>query len=159
MIDSGELLEWEEIFGHRSGTPAEPVREALEAGTDVVLELDVMGARHVRGVIPEAVLILLEPPTMDELERRLRSRGTETDQRLAARLSKADWELGHREAFDVVIVNDDAERAADEVAAIIGASPQVGGLSEDPGPSGDLPADRADTAEHPAKDREGRPSP
>jgi guanylate kinase len=53
MIDSRELLEWEEIFGHRSGTPAEPVRQALEAGTDVVLELDVMGARHVREVIPE----------------------------------------------------------------------------------------------------------
>jgi guanylate kinase len=104
MIEAGELLEWEEIFGHRSGTPAEPVRRALEAGTDVLLELDVTGARHVRAVMPRAVLILLEPPTMEELEQ--------------------------REAFDVVIVNDDAERAADEVAAIIDASPQVDGLPE-----------------------------
>jgi guanylate kinase len=125
MIGSGELLEWEEIFGHRSGTPAAPVREALEAGIDVVLELDVTGARHVREVIPEAVLILLEPPSMEELERRLRSRGTETEQGLASRLSKAGWELGQRAAFDAVVVNDDAERAAEEVAAIIGASPQV----------------------------------
>ncbi len=162
MIASGELLEWEEIFGHRSGTPAEPVREALEAGTDMILELDVMGARHVREVIPEAVLVLLEPPTMEELERRLRSRGTETDERLAARLAKADWELGHREAFDAVVVNDDAGRAADEVAAIIEASPQVGGPSEDPGPSGDLPADSGEDQaqeEDEAQRREGRPSP
>ena len=108
MIEAGELLEWEEIFGHRSGTPAEPVRRALGAGID----------------------ILLEPPTMEELERRLRSRGTETEEGLARRLAKADRELEQREAFDVVIVNDDAERAADEVAAIIDASPQVDGLPE-----------------------------
>ena len=130
MIEAGELLEWEEIFGHRSGTPAEPVRRALGAGTDVLLELDVTGARHVREVMPRAVLILLEPPTMEELERRLRSRGTETEEGLARRLAKADRELDQREAFDVVIVNDDAERAADEVAAIIDASPQVDGPPE-----------------------------
>jgi guanylate kinase len=130
MTEAGELLEWEEIFGHRSGTPAEPVRRALGAGIDVLLELDVTGARHVREVMPRAVLILLEPPTMEELERRLRSRGTETEEGLARRLAKADRELEQREAFDVVIVNDDAERAADEVAAIIDASPQVDGLPE-----------------------------
>ena len=130
MIEAGELLEWEEIFGHRSGTPAEPVRRALAAGIDVLLELDVTGARHVREAIPRAVLILLEPPTMEELERRLRSRGTETEEGLARRLAKADRELEQREAFDVVIVNEDAERAADEVAAIIDSSPQVDGLPE-----------------------------
>ncbi|HKX34459.1 MAG TPA: guanylate kinase [Actinomycetota bacterium] len=130
MIEAGELLEWEEIFGHRSGTPAEPVRRALDAGIDVLLELDVTGARHVREEIPRAVLILLEPPTMQELERRLRSRGTETEEGLARRLAKADRELEQRDSFDVVIVNDDAERAADEVAAIIDASAQVDGLPE-----------------------------
>jgi guanylate kinase len=130
MIEAGELLEWEEIFGHRSGTPAEPVRGALGAGIDVLLELDVTGARHVREAIPGAVLILLEPPTMRELERRLRSRGTETEEGLAGRLAKAGRELEQREAFDVVIVNEDAERAADEVAAIIDASPQVDDLPE-----------------------------
>ena len=130
MIEAGELLEWEEIFGHRSGTPAEPVLRALDAGIDVLLELDVTGARHVREEIPRAVLILLEPPTMQELERRLRSRGTETEEGLARRLAKADRELEQRDSFDVVIVNDDAERAADEVAAIIDASAQVDGLPE-----------------------------
>lgn len=160
MIASGELLEWEEIFGHRSGTPAAPVREALAAGVDVLLELDVMGARHVRDVMPQAVLILLEPPTMEELERRLRSRGTETEERLAARLSKADWELGQRDAFDEVIVNDEAERAADQVAAIIEASSQVGGSSEDPD-GAHRPAGRTaeGKAKKKAKDREGPPNP
>jgi guanylate kinase len=160
MIASGELLEWEEIFGHRSGTPAEPVREALEAGLDVVLELDVTGARHVRDVMPQAVLILLEPPTLEELERRLRSRGTETEERLAARLAKADWELGQRDAFDEVIVNDEAARAADQVAAIIEASPQVGGSSEDLDGADQRPEDRATgKAEDTAEDTEGPSNP
>jgi guanylate kinase len=156
MIASGELLEYEEIFGHRSGTPAEPVREALEAGLDVLLELDVTGARHVRDVMPQAVLILLEPPNLEELERRLRSRGTETEERLAARLSKADWELGQRDAFDEVIVNDEAERAANQVAAIIEASPQVDGSSGDP----DVADDRArERAREQASEQEGPPDP
>lgn len=124
MAGSGELLEWAEIFGHRSGTPAGPVLATMAEGGDVLLELDVQGARQVREAVPEAVLVLLEPPTIEELERRLRARGTETEDVLARRLSKAEWELGERELFDQVVVNDDAERAAGEVAAIIGASPR-----------------------------------
>ena len=131
MDAAGDLLEWAEIFGHRSGTPAGPVREALEAGADVLLELDVQGAHQVRSKMSEAVLILLEPPTRQELERRLRSRGTETEEGLAVRLAKADWELSQADAFDHVVVNDHAERAADEVAAIIGASPQVNGTGQE----------------------------
>jgi guanylate kinase len=99
-------------------------------------------------VMPRAVLILLEPPTLEELERRLRSRGTETEERLAARLSKAAWERGQREAFDGVSVNDEAVRAAVQVAGLVDASPQVGGSSED-----------TDAADTPAKDREGPPNP
>jgi guanylate kinase len=132
MDAGGELLEWAEIFGHRSGTPAGPVREALEDGADVLLELDVQGAHQVRATWPEAVLILLEPPTREELERRLRSRETETEEGLAVRLAKADWELSQAGAFDHVVVNDRAERAADEVAAIIGPSPQVNGTGRTP---------------------------
>jgi guanylate kinase len=132
MDAAGELLEWAEIFGHRSGTPAGPVRDALDEGADVLLELDVQGANQVRAKMPEAVLILLEPPTRGELERRLRSRGTETEEGLAVRLAKADWELSQAEAFDHVVINDRAERAANEVAAIIDASPQVNGTGRTP---------------------------
>jgi guanylate kinase len=124
MVAAGELLEWAEIFGHRSGTPAEPVRSSMAGGRDVLLELDVQGARQVREAVPEAVLVLLEPPSIEELERRLRDRGTETDEVLARRLAKAEWELGQRDLFDQVVVNDDAEEAAGKVAAIIGASPR-----------------------------------
>ena len=75
LVAGGELLEWAPVVGHRSGTPARPVEEALAAGRDVVLEIDVQGARQVRERAPDAVLIFLAPPSMEELERRLRSRG------------------------------------------------------------------------------------
>jgi guanylate kinase len=125
MVAAEELLEWAEIFGHRSGTPAGPVRATMAAGKDVLLELDVQGARQVREAVPDAVLVMLEPPSIEELERRLRARGSETEDLLARRLAKAEWELGERDLFDLIVVNEDAEAAAAEVAAIIGASPRL----------------------------------
>lgn len=95
---------------------------ALSAGRDVILEIDVKGAEQVREKIPDAILIFLAPPSMDELERRLRGRGTEDDERIARRLETAAWEMTQRDWFDHVIVNEDVVRAADEVAAIIEAS-------------------------------------
>ena len=91
-------------------------------GRDVILEIDVKGADQVRAEVPDALLIFLAPPSMDELERRLRGRGTEDDERIARRLETAAWEMTQRDWFDHVVVNDDLERAADEVAAIIDAS-------------------------------------
>ena len=125
MTEGGELLEWADVFGNRYGTPAGPIRRVLETGRDVLLEIDVQGARQVKDRMPLAVLILLEPPSMDELERRLRSRGTEDEERLARRLAKAGWELEQRHRFDRAVVNEDLEAASAEVAAIIGAFPQV----------------------------------
>jgi guanylate kinase len=122
MIAAGELLEWAEIFGHRSGTPSAPIRRVLEEGRDALLEIDVQGARQVREAMPDAVLVFLEPPSLGELERRLRSRGTEDEERLARRLAKAEEELAQRPWFDAVVVNDDVERASSQVAAIIGTS-------------------------------------
>jgi guanylate kinase len=119
LIEHDQLLEWAEIFGHRSGTPRAPVTAALDLGADALLELDVQGAQQVRERVPEAVLILLEPPSIHELERRLRSRGTEDEARLADRLAKAGWELEQRAWFDHVVTNDDVETAAAKVAAII----------------------------------------
>ena len=122
MIESGELLEWAENFDSRYGTPADPIRRVLADGRDGLLEIDVQGARQVRESVPEAVLIFLEPPSLAELERRLRSRGSEDEARLARRLAKAQDEIRAREWFDHVVVNDDLERASSQVAAIIGAS-------------------------------------
>jgi guanylate kinase len=122
MAVGGEFLEWAEVFGHRYGTAAEPVERMLAEGRDVVLEIDVQGARQVRERTPDAVLIFLAPPTTEELERRLRSRGTEDDAKLARRLEKAAWEMQQRTWFDHVVVNDDLEEATAQVEAIIQGS-------------------------------------
>ena len=138
MVAGGEMLEWAEVFhGHRYGTPSGPVGLHRDAGNDVVLEIDVEGARWVRERVPDAVMILLEPPSRAELERRLRSRGTESDASIAERLAKADWELSQRSLFDHVVVNDELARASTQVAAIIEASrvrslSDAGGGSHDP---------------------------
>lgn len=125
MIERDELLEWADVFGNRYGTPVEPIDRNLAEGRDALLEIDVQGARQVKEAMPEAVLILLVPPSLAELERRLRSRGTEDEERLARRLAKAGWELEQRDRFDHVVVNGDLGTAAEQVAAIIGAFPQV----------------------------------
>jgi guanylate kinase len=122
MVAGDELLEWAEIFGHRSGTPAEPIERVLRDGRDALLEIDVQGARQVRAKRPDAVLIFLEPPSLHELERRLRTRATETEDKLRRRLAKADWEQQQRGWFDRVVVNDDVEAASSQVAAIIEGS-------------------------------------
>jgi guanylate kinase len=122
LVAGGELLEWAHVVGHRSGTPALPVEEALAAGRDVVLEIDVQGARQVRERAPEAVLIFLAPPSMEELERRLRSRGTEDEARLALRLATAKQEMAQLPLFDHVVVNDRLDEATAQVEAIIQAS-------------------------------------
>jgi guanylate kinase len=125
MIRAGELLEWAEIVGHRSGTPRGFVEDRLAVGRDVVLEIDVVGASQIRDRVPGSVLIFVEPPSMEELERRLRGRGTETEERIQLRLETAAWESEQRAWFDHVIVNDDLERASSQVAAIIEASRSV----------------------------------
>jgi guanylate kinase len=122
LIADGELLEWAEIFGHRSGTPARPIRDVRREGRDALLEIDVQGAGIVREKVPDAVLILLVPPSLAELERRLRTRATEDEDKLARRLARAEEEIAQAGRFDHVIVNDDVERASSQVAAIIEAS-------------------------------------
>ena len=135
MIAAGELLEWAEVFGSRYGTPAEPIRRERDAGRDVVLEIDVQGAGQVRRAVPDAVLIFLEPPSLDELRRRLESRGTEDAERLERRLATAERELDARPWFDHVVVNDDLERASSQVAAIIQGSRSPAGSTTSEGPA------------------------
>jgi guanylate kinase len=122
IADAGGFLEWAEIFGHRSGTPADDVAAAREEGSDVLLEVDVQGARSVREKAPDAVLIFLQPPSEEELERRLRERGTEDPSDLGLRLTEAKREMDAAPEFDHMVVNDQVDRAVEEVLAIIKAS-------------------------------------
>ena len=118
----GELLEWAEVFDNLYGTPASFVEAHLLDGDDVLLEIDVQGAAQIRDRAPDAVLILLRPPSLDELARRLRSRGTESEDRIERRLGEAERELAQASWFDHEVVNDDLERASSQVAAIIETS-------------------------------------
>jgi guanylate kinase len=120
LVEEGAFLEWAEIYGHhRSGTLLAPVTEALEAGRDVILEVDVQGAAAIRQLLPEAVLVFLAPPSQEELARRLRERRTESEPELAHRLVAAAGEMEQAGWFDHVVVNDDVDEAAAKVAAII----------------------------------------
>jgi guanylate kinase len=119
MIEAGGFLEWADIFGERYGTPREPAERALAEGRDVIVEIDVQGARQVKAATPGAFMVFIKPPSLQELERRLRSRGTETDQQVRRRLAKAADELAAEGEFDVTVVNDDLERAAREVIEIV----------------------------------------
>ena len=119
VIESEGFLEWAEVFGERYGTPAAPVEAARAAGRDVLLELDVQGARAVRDRVPDAILIFLQPPSEEELARRLRARGTEEGPALERRLAEARREMAEAAWFDHVVVNDRVDEAAAEVLAIM----------------------------------------
>jgi guanylate kinase len=119
LIDKGELLEWADVFGRRYGTPRDAVEQQLAAGVDVVLEVDVDGARQVRTGTDEAHLVFIRPPSLEELERRLRQRATESEDQIRRRLATASQELVVEREFDDSIVNDDLETAAKEVAGLI----------------------------------------
>jgi guanylate kinase len=118
-VQAGEFLEWVEYSGELYGTLRSDVATKLAAGDDVILEIELVGARAVRESAPHAVSVFVAPPSMAELAKRLRGRGTETDEAIARRLTRALAEVAAAEEFDHVVVNDDAARAADEVAAII----------------------------------------
>ncbi|PID96451.1 MAG: guanylate kinase [Actinomycetales bacterium] len=127
MIAADEFLEYAVVHGHaKYGTPRGPVERALGAGRPALLEIDLQGARQVRRSMPEALLVFLAPPSWDELVTRQLGRGTETPQERQARLATARGELDAQEEFDVVIVNDDVRRAAEELVSWLGAGPPAG---------------------------------
>jgi len=122
MVAAGQLLEWAEVFGYRYGTPAKPVREALAAGKTVLLEIDVQGGLQVHAKMPGATFVLIVAPSDAELRRRLAGRGTEPPDVVDRRLAKAREEIRAAEASGVythTVVNDDLDRAADRVVAIL----------------------------------------
>jgi guanylate kinase len=122
MIAGGQLLEWAEFAGNLYGTPRGPVEARLREGEPVLLKIDLQGARQVRTAMPEARLVFLAPPSVDELKRRLIERGTDDEETVRQRLEHADEELAAEPEFDVTVVNDDVERAADELVGLLGSS-------------------------------------
>jgi guanylate kinase len=126
LIDDGALLEWAEIHGglHRSGTPAQPIRDALSAGHPVLIEVDLAGARAVKQAMPEVLTVFLAPPSWEALESRLTGRGTETPDAMSRRLATARAELAAQDDFDTVVVNSQLESACDElVSLLVGSAP------------------------------------
>jgi guanylate kinase len=120
MIAAGELLEWAVVHGQaRYGTPRQPVEDALADGRMALLEIDLQGARQVRASLPEALFVFLEPPSWDELVRRLVGRGTETDEERDRRLATARQEMAAVSEFDETIVNREIHAAAEELVALM----------------------------------------
>jgi len=118
LVAAGEFVEHANVFGNLYGTRASVVEAALAEGRDLILEIDWQGARQVRERLPEAVQIFILPPSRAELERRLRGRGSDSEQVIARRLAESALEMSHWRDFDYVIVNRDFESAAAELEAI-----------------------------------------
>lgn len=118
MAERGEFLEYARVFDRYYGTSAAETERWLEAGQDVVLDIDWQGAAQVRERAPEAITIFIRPPSREELERRLRARASEDEDAIARRLAEADDELAHADDYDYQIVNDRFEHALDELTDI-----------------------------------------
>ena len=119
MVAADELLEHAVYAGHSYATPRQPVLDRLVAGVPALLEIELQGARQVKKRLPEAHLVFLAPPSFDELARRLAGRGTEDRERVRRRLDIARIEMAAEDEFESVVVNDDVERAADALIALL----------------------------------------
>lgn len=119
MIKREEFLEWAEYAGNLYGTPLKSVEEHRALGDQVLLEIEVQGAAQVAQKVPGAVLVFIAPPSLEELERRLRNRGTDSEEAIARRLETAKVEMTRQDEYDVVIVNDDLDEAAAQLIAVV----------------------------------------
>jgi len=122
-IAHDEFLEYAQVFGrHWYGTPLKWLEEARRTGRDLVLEIDVQGARQVKEKLPDAVAVFIVPPSRQDVEQRLRARGQDSDEAIARRLERARQEMARSADYDFVVVNDDLDRASDEVRSIVVAA-------------------------------------
>lgn len=119
LVEQDGFLEWAQVHDNYYGTLKQSVIDHMNAGDQVILEIDVQGALQVRKALPEAHLVFIEPPSLEELERRLRQRGTETEDIISSRMKTAEVELAQKMEYDVQVVNDDLERAVDELVEVI----------------------------------------
>ena len=122
MVDAHDFAEYATVFDHRYGTPAAPVSAAIEAGRDILFDIDWQGTQQLHQAMrDDLVRIFLLPPSMEELERRLRARGTDSDEVIAERMRRAAGEISHWAEYDYVLINDDMERCLSEVRSIVAA--------------------------------------
>ncbi len=121
MVEREEFLEWAEVHGHLYGTPRKFIDKAMKEGKSVLLDIDVQGAMKVMETFKEGVFIFIAPPSVKALEKRLRKRKTETEEKIRRRLEDAKWELGFIEKFQYLIINEELDRAIYELDSIITA--------------------------------------
>lgn len=122
MLDAGDFLESAEVHGNYYATSQKQIADERAAGRDVVLEIDWQGAEQVRRIFPEAIGVFILPPSLGELERRLRARGKDSDAAIRRRLATAETEMSHAGEFDYVIINNEFEEARRDLAAVVRAS-------------------------------------
>ncbi|HEY0324772.1 MAG TPA: guanylate kinase [Allosphingosinicella sp.] len=121
MRETGAFLEWAHVFGYRYGTLRNEVLKAIESGRDVLLDIDWQGTQQLKQVDPDIVRVFILPPSMTELERRLRSRGTDSEEVIANRMSRATAEISHWAEYDYVLINNNAEKCRELVHNILKA--------------------------------------
>ena len=121
-IEEGGLIEYAQYCGNYYGTPKAYVEEQLANGKDVILEIEIQGALQIKEKFPEALLLFATPPSIEELERRLRGRGTETEEVIRKRLLRAGEEAEGMDAYDYLVINDDLERCVEEIHSIVNAA-------------------------------------
>jgi guanylate kinase len=121
MVGKGEFLEWAHVFGHRYGTLKREVVRTIEEGRDVLLDIDWQGTQQLKQVDPDIVRVFILPPSMTELERRLRARGTDSEEVIKRRMDRAAAEISHWAEYDYVLINNDAEKCRELVHNILKA--------------------------------------
>jgi guanylate kinase len=122
MIGAGDFVEWAPVFGYRYGTPKSPVKDALRDGRDILFDIDWQGTQQLHAAMGEdLVRMFLLPPSMDELERRLQARGTDSDGVIADRMDRADAEISHWAEYDYVLINRDADDCLKDIRTIVNA--------------------------------------
>lgn len=122
MLENDELLEYNEYIGNYYGTPKAPVITAIENGQDILIEVDVNGAKEISKKLPEAVTVFIMPPSYQELKRRLSGRGTETQELIDKRMKEALNEIARAAEFDYIVVNDNLQTAVDDIIEVISSS-------------------------------------
>ena len=122
MVEAGEFAEWAYVFDHRYGSPKEPIKEALREGRDILFDIDWQGTQSLEYAFGnELVPIFILPPSMDELERRLRARATDSEEVIEGRMKRAAGEIGHWDSYDYVLINDDVATCQAQVKSIVEA--------------------------------------